>query len=191
MKKLFAFLVVAFLVTGATAAKSPSTISNSILQKNGSLIKLFYKGTIESKVYVSIFDRQSNLIFSEVVDNTDEFTRLYNFSQLKQGSYKFKISNGIDHVVQYIEHKNMPAFESARLIKMKEGNDRYMLLVPNKKQQAMDIIVYDANGEQAYRANHHLTGDFSTILNLKQLQGEFTIMLVDSNGETKEFSYSR
>jgi hypothetical protein len=74
------------------------------------------------------------------------------------------------------------------MIKLEEGR-RFMLIVPNKTSEKLNITVLDANGDEVYNEIHNLNGDFNKILNLKKLPGHFTVHLRDSTGSTRIFNY--
>lgn len=187
MKKLILSFIVALTVSVAMA-NDPTSLTGTALIKNGSIVKLFYKGTAPTTVKVSILNAKGALVFSETVKNTDGFSRPYNFSDLTYGEYTVEVDNGVSHNVEYVDYTAEGIVKSATMIKLKNEN-RYMLLVPNKSTAKLNITVVDANGNEVHHSARTLNGDFGTILNVEELNGPFKVRLKDSTGRIKTFEY--
>jgi hypothetical protein len=188
MKKIVLSLLVALTVSAAIANTPTSTTMGTAIVKQGSVVKLFYKGISESAVKVSIFNEDRELVFTETVKNTDGFSRPYNFATLQFGDYTIEIDNGIKKETEKVSYLPNGVVNSAAMIKLEEGR-RFMLIVPNKTSEKLNITVLDANGDEVYNEIHNLNGDFNKILNLKKLPGHFTVHLRDSTGSTRIFNY--
>lgn len=187
MKKLILSFIVA-LTVGAAMANDPTSKTGTALIKNGSVVKLFYKGTTQATVKVSILNERGALVFTETVRNTDGFSRPYNFSDLQYGAYTVEVDNGVSRNIEHVDYSTQGIVKFATVIKLKDEN-RYMLLVPNKSSEKLHITVLDSEGNKVHSSVRRLSGDFGTILNVEELNGPFTVLVEDSTGSMKSFSY--
>ena len=169
-------------------ANDPTSATGTAVIQNGSVVKLFYKGAKYATVKVSILDEKGTLIFTETVKNTDGFIRPYNFSDLTYGEYTVEVDNGVSRNIEYVDYTSEGIVNSATMIKLKNEN-RYMLLVPNKASEKLNITVLDADGNEIHHSVRTLSGDFGTILNVEELDGPFKVRLKDSTGRIRTFEY--
>lgn len=93
MKKItlvfvFAFLAVSLVNANDVNPKSPVGMS---VMKYKNIVKVFYKGEQTGKVKVNIYNEQGKLVFNEILRNTENFMRPYNFSFLPAGEYTIEL----------------------------------------------------------------------------------------------------
>jgi hypothetical protein len=95
MKKItlvfvFAFMAVSLVNANDVNPKSP--VGMSVL-KYKNIVKVFYRGEQTGKVKVNIYNEQGKLVFNEILRNTENFMRPYNFSFLPAGEYTIELSD--------------------------------------------------------------------------------------------------
>ncbi|WP_276369649.1 hypothetical protein [Chryseolinea sp. H1M3-3] len=188
MKKSFfiwTLLLVAGAATLATASDNPSA-SVAVL-KNGSTIKLFYKGIEQTNVKVLILNDVNEIVFTEKIKNTDGFVRPYNFSQLPEGNYRFQLTDDNGQKVEYVSYRKEQAVKGERLLHvmhLKGSTDRFMLSIPNKGNDEILISIYNDQNIVLHSSQEKIDGDFAKIYNLKDYYGKVTFMVKDSSGST-------
>lgn len=182
-------MIAAFTVSAASAIDpaEASTMATAIV-RNGSSVKLFYKSAEASNVRVTIYNEESILVYAETVKQTDGFVRPYRFENLPYGDYRIVISNGRSRRVEHVNYSNKGVVHLASMVRMEEGK-KYLLIVPNKSTERLLITVTNDKGVTLHTSTHELEGDFSTVLNVEDLDGHFTVSIMDSKGEAKSFSY--
>src|SRR5689334_12678949 len=92
MKKILS-LVVVLIAIGQVSAKGiepKSPVGISVI-KQGAIVKLFYRGEQSGKVKVTIFNEKGDVIYREILANTEQFMRPYNFSSLPEGAYTIEL----------------------------------------------------------------------------------------------------
>ena len=88
MKKTLSVLVVLMVISSvvfARRADNPGAAAGMAVVKNGTTFKLYYKGTQQMDVKVSILDATNKIVFTEVLRKVEGFVRPYNFSNLPEG----------------------------------------------------------------------------------------------------------
>jgi hypothetical protein len=194
MKKNFLILVVLIAVSGVVCAKSidePKAPKGMAVMKNGSIFKLFYKGVDEGTVKVTIYDERGDAVFTETLRKVSNFVRPYNFSSLKEGEYTIELVNDsgkqIEKVVYTkgaIEHKKTSE-KLLNLVRVKDANDKYMLMVSNKERGAITVKIYNSAHELLYKHKEILTGDFAKVYTLDKYSGNVLFEVIDENGISK------
>lgn len=181
-------MIAAFTVSAASAIDpaEASAMATAIV-RNGSSVKLFYKSAEQSNVRVTIYNEESILVYAETVKQTDGFVRPYRFENLPYGDYRIVITNGQSRRVEHVNYSNKGVAHLASMVRM-EGK-KYLLIVPNKSTEWLLITVTNDKGVTLHSSTHELEGDFSTVLNVEDLDGHFTVSIMDSKGEAKSFSY--
>jgi hypothetical protein len=118
MKKVKNFAMAALVTVIGAGWASAQGISTSETEANRSKAdgiqvikgidaryKLIYPIKKTEHVRIEIYDKKSQLLFSERVENRDGFMKSYDFSNLPDGTYKIKISSRSNLVTKNIYHR--------------------------------------------------------------------------------------
>ena len=191
MKKILA-VVFALIAIGHADAKGTeprSPVGMSVV-KNGSVIRVFYQGEQTGKVKVLIYNEKGQRVFSEVMKNTENFMRPYNFSSLPDGEYTIEISDEKGKHFKRIAYFREPEERIAYLARLKKGEAKYMLAVLNDGREALTIRIYDERHHLLYKETQVPEGNFAKVYNLNQVAGQHIFEVADQTGNITRLSKS-
>lgn len=190
MKKTFSVLVVLMVVSSVVFARrsnNPDDSPNSAVVKIGTTFKLYYKGSQQDDVKVSILDNSRRIVFSEIIRNVEGFVRPYNFSSLPEGDYTIQISDKEGRQIERISNKKEKGEALAHLLKVNGSEAKYLLTVSNKNTNDVIVKIYDSTNNIVYNKREAASSDFAKVYNLEGIGGEFTFEVTDGNGISKSF----
>lgn len=183
MKKILAvvFVLIAVGYVNAKGIKPKSPVGMSVL-KNGSIVKLFYRGEQPGKVKVKIYNEDGQAIFSETMKNTEDFMRPYNFSALPEGEYLIELSDENGTRTQKVSHKKIGIKRLAHLTRLDNQGGKYLLAVPNVGRDELTVRIYDETMRMVYEETQAIDGHFARVYNLDRINGEHTFEIKDGDG---------
>jgi hypothetical protein len=182
MKNTLSLLVV-LLVGSATFANSPDIPkTNMAVLKNGTTIKLLYKGDQQSDVRVSIFNDENQVVFTEKIKNTNGFSRPYNFSELPEGNYSIRLIDNAGIAVEKVVVEKKAEQEKIMHLLRLPGTNKLLLSIPNNGAQDIYVTIYNQTNEVLYEGGQSIQGDFAQVYNLEKYEGSFTFVVSDNKG---------
>jgi hypothetical protein len=187
MKKTLSVLAVLMVVSSVVFARrleTPGAAPSAAIVKSGSTFKVYYKGSEQADVKVSIWDATDHLVFSETLRKVDGFVRPYNFSSLPEGEYTIKISDKFGRQIEKITYKKEKSEPLAHLLKVGGSEAKYLLTVSNKEENGVTVRIYDSANNVIYNKKETVTSDFAKIYNLEGIGGEFTFVVSDGKATT-------
>jgi hypothetical protein len=191
MKKSLSFLVVLLTVGSVTYANAVDNPSSSMaVLKNGTSVKLLYKGAEQNDVKVLIFDEDNRVVFSEKIKKTNGFARPYNFSKLPEGNYRIQIVDNTGsktEEIAYHEEKQINRSKLMHVVRLSGSTDKFVLSVPNKQKETLTVAIYGEDNV-LYTGSEIVSGDFARIYNLKDYSGPVTFKVTDSRGLTNSLT---
>lgn len=185
MKKTFSVLVVLMVVSSVVFARrldNPGDSPSASIVKIGSTFKLYYKGSQQADVKVSIRDAGDNLLFTETIKKSEGFVRPYNFSHLPEGEYTISITDSNGRQIEKISYKREKSEAFAHLLKVAGSEGKYLLTVSNKADGNVTVKIYDEANHVIYNQKEDVTSDFAKIYNLQGIPGRFTFEVTDATG---------
>lgn len=191
MKKILSiFLLLTVISSGvfARSVDSPSTTMGVVVVKEGAVFKLYYKGEEPMNVKVSIQNASGELIFKEMLKNSDGFVRPYNFSTLPEGDYTIKISNKNWERLESVTYQKDKIEELAHVVKI-SGSKKYILTVPNKVSGEIAVKIFDEADNILYSQKESIDSDFARVYNLEKYTGSFVFQITDVSGVTRSLHY--
>jgi len=188
MKNIVAFVFVLLAIghVNASGVKPDSPVGISVIKK-GAVVKLFYRGEQSGKVKVTIYDEDGKVVFTETHNNTEHFMRPYNFSSLPAGNYTIELSDEQGKRFKKVTHSWKTEIRSAHLTRLNDNENKYMLAVPNKGQDALTVRIYDHNYKQLYQETEIINGNFAKVYNLRWRHGPHIFEITDQKGKTNRF----
>lgn len=178
-----------FCSTAFAGIDNPEAAATGMaIMKQGSMIKLFYKGTKSADVKVAIYNSSNMLVFSETIRNVDGFVRPYNFSSLREGVYSIELTGENGRQVERVNYTLGKVEKLANVLHIAGEQSKYMLTVSNKGKDAITVKIYDAKGNMVYKQTEEVDGDYARIYNLEKYTGGVTFEVSDSHGITKLMS---
>lgn len=185
MKKILSVVLVLIVIGQVNAMevepKSPQGIS---IIKKGELVKLFYRGEQSGKVKVTILNEDGDVVFTETMQDTEQFMRPYNFKSLPYGEYTIELSDESGKRYKKVSHNFVKPSRAAHLTRLNQDENRYMLAVPNKGTDALTVRIYDERDQMLFEETETIHGDFAKVYNLNTVAaGEHTFEIVDEDGK--------
>jgi hypothetical protein len=185
MKKTFSVLVVLMVVSSVVFARrldNPGDSPSATVVKIGSTFKLYYKGSQQGDVKVSIRDAGDHILFTETIRKSDGFVRPYNFSNLPEGEYTIQIADKNRSQIEKISYKHEKSETFAHLLKVTGSDAKYLLTVSNKGDGDVTVRIYDGSNKVIYNKKEDVSKDFAKIYNLEGIPGQFTFEVTDAKG---------
>jgi hypothetical protein len=193
MKKFLTILVVLTAVCGAVNANeidNPKASVGMAVMKTGSIVKLFYKGSVAGDVKVAIYNAKGDRVFRETIRNIENFVRPYNFSSLEEGEYVIELDGADGKQLQKVSYFKGRIERLMNLVHLAGPENKYVLTVSNKGNEKLQVRIYDAESTLLYSETESFQGDFAKIYNLNKVGEKFRFEVTDSNGLTKSLTYS-
>jgi len=184
---IFAALMI-FSSTLFAGIDRPEVITGMAVMKQGSMVKVFYKGSKQADVKVSIYDASNKLVFKETIRKIDNFVRPYNFSNLAQGEYRIETVGEDGRQVERVNYSVEKIEKLANVLHVYGDKDKYMLTVSNKGTEVITVKIYNNDGRLLYNQSETVTGDFARIYNLENYKESVVFEVSDSKGITKMLS---
>lgn len=191
MKKTLSILAALTIFSTALFANNidnPNAATGMAIMKNGTTVKLFYKGTKQADVKVSIYNAANTLVYSETIKNVDGFVRPYNFTNLEEGEYSIELLGENGRQVERVIYKLGKVEKLANVMHVTGEANKYILSVANKGQDVLTIKIYGDKGVLLYSKTENVDGDFAQVYNLDKYNGGVTFEVSDSKGVTKSLS---
>ncbi len=192
MKKTLSIFIVLIVISSAVSARrldKPEETSAMAVMKSGSLIKLFYKGVKDCNVKVSIINSENQIVFKEEIKHIDAFMRPYNFSKLPEGDYTIELVDHTGKKIEKVSYRDGKVERLVNLIKVTDEDNKYLLTISNRGKDKFDVSIYDSVGTLLYSHSEEANGDFAQVYNLSKVSGEFSFVITDKSGNTKQIKY--
>lgn len=191
MKKTLSILAALTIFSTALFANNidnPNAATGMAIMKNGTTVKLFYKGTKQADVKISIYNAANTLVYSETIKNVDGFVRPYNFTNLEEGEYSIELHGENGRQVERVIYKLGKVEKLANVMHVTGESNKYILSVANKGQDVLTIRIFGDKGVLLYSKTENVDGDFAQVYNLDKYKGGLTFEVSDSKGVTKSLS---
>jgi hypothetical protein len=194
MKKILTLtlvLVSTVMFANGTDDKNPSaSASGAAVIKNGeSTFRVIYKSEQENDVKVSILNDKNVVVFSERVNNTDGFTRPYNFTSLSEGDYTITIEDGLRKTLEKVSYRTPKVSKMLNVLKISSAEGTYLIMAAGKGAEVINVSIYDGTHNLIHSSYEKTQGDFAKVYNVKALKGHVTFEISNENGEVKTVSY--
>lgn len=190
MKKILSLVVVLIAIgqVYATGTESHSPVGISVIQK-GAVVKLFYRGEQSGKVKVTIYNEKGAVVYKEVLENTEQFMRPYNFSPLPSGDYVIELRDEQATRTQKISHNTKVNRQLlAHLRRTNPGENKYILAVPNEGKDELTVRIYGQDHTLLYQETEAIEGDFAKLYNLDKVKGDHVFEVADKSGRVNRLS---
>jgi len=176
---------------GTDDDKNPlaSASGAAVIKKDVSTFRLIYKSEKESDVRVSIYDAKDQLVYSEKVNNTDGFTRPYNFENLGEGEYTIAIEDGTKRQVEKVSYRAPKVTKTLNVLKMASQEGKYLVMAAGQGDEVITVSIYDGGHNLVHRSFESTKDNFSKLYNLKSVKGHLTFEISNENGEVKTVAY--
>jgi hypothetical protein len=170
--------------------KATASTSGAAVIKNGeSSFRVIYKSETESDVKVSIRNDKDELVYSEKVNNTEGFTRPYNFESLGEGDYTIAIEDGTKKQIEKVSYRVAKVTKALNVLKM-SNDGKFLVMAAGQGNEEITISIYDGQNNLVHKSFEITNGNFSKLFNLKSFKGRhLTFEIANENGEVKTVAY--
>ncbi|MEI9920672.1 MAG: hypothetical protein WDO14_18050 [Bacteroidota bacterium] len=170
--------------------KSSASASGAAVIKNGeSTFRVIYKSEKEADVRVSILNDKDELVYSEKVNNTDGFTRPYNFESIGEGDYTISIEDGTKKQLEKVSYRAAKVTKTLNVLKLQSEEGKYLIMAAGQGNELITVSIYDGQNNLVHRSYESTRGNFSKLYNLKAVKGHLTFSIENENGEVKTVAY--
>jgi hypothetical protein len=170
--------------------KSSASASGAAVIKNGeSTFRVIYKSEKEADVRVSIFNDKDQLVYSEKVNNTDGFTRPYNFESLGEGDYTISIEDGSKKTTEKVTYRTPKVTKALNVVKLSSQEGKFLVLAAGQGTELITVSIYDGQHNLVHKSFESTKGNFSKLYNVKGIKGHVTFEISNENGEVKTVAY--
>jgi hypothetical protein len=170
--------------------KSSASASGAAVVKNGeSTFRVIYKSEKESDVRVTIFNAKDELVYSEKVNNTDGFTRPYNFGTIGEGEYTISIEDGSKKQVEKVSYYATKSSKTLNVLKLHSEEGKYLVMAAGQGNELITVSIYDGQNNLVHKSTEATKGNFSKLYNLKSVKGHFTFTISNESGDVKTVAY--
>jgi len=194
MKKILTLSLVLFstvmFANGTDDEGKVATASGTaVIKKDANTFRLIYKAEKLSNVRVSIYDSKDQLVYSEKVNNTEGFTRPYNFENLGEGDYTIAIEDGTKKQIEKVSYRAPKVTKALNVIKLSSEEGKYFVMAAGQGEELITVSVFDGQHNLVHRSLEATNGNFSKLYNLKSVKGHLTFEVSNENGEVKSVTY--
>lgn len=165
----------------------PAESSKLVINRNESVIKLFYQGEKNGKVTIRIFDENNTLVHTDKIYSENGFVRPYNFKKLTAGKYRFEITDfegKAEKVVDYNLNKTVRNTAiRARLSPVEESESKMKLEVLGVVNEPVFVRVLDKNQAEIFSETINIQSSFSRVYNLKKLGDRYVSFEVSTENK--------
>jgi hypothetical protein len=163
-----------------------------VLAKADQTFKVIYEAEEKAAVAVTIYDANKQRIFSDIITNTDGFSKPYNFSNLPEGKYTFEIeSNGVKstEIVSNLKKESRPAMK-AFVIPLKESG-KFQLMVMSNNMSPVTISILDSDNKVLHKESVDSPETFGKVYDLSDIEdGEARFVVSSANHVLKDKNFN-
>lgn len=166
-----------------------ASASGAAVIKNGeSTFRVIYKSEKENDVKVSILNDKNQVVFSEKLNNTDGFSRPYNFESLNEGDYTITIEDGSKKTLEKVSYGSPKVSKMLNVLRV-SNEGKFLITAAGKGSEVINVSIYDGLHNLLHSSYEKTNGDFAKVYNVKSLKGHVTFEIANENGEVKTVSY--
>jgi hypothetical protein len=167
--KKFASLLFAAMITISASAIASTSFSVTPSTTSSTYI-LNYKSNEIGKVKVSIFNSNSEMIFTEVLNNVGSFKRPYNFSELAQGNYTIVIEDKNGKQVENVSYRLNKTAPFINVKAVANAQNKYQVSVSNTGKEQVSVKIYDNANGLLHSDIIEVNGNYGVIYNLQNVK---------------------
>lgn len=175
VKNFTAAVLMAVLGTGMVVAQDLSEVFENdngrhdirLEEVNGTVYRLVYPVQNKGVVFVKIYNRDNQLIYSDRIKNMSGFTRPYDFAGLPDGQYKFRIWTEAGTIKRNLVHRN-PVNRLDVAVEETRNPESYKLIVKGVTREPLYVDIYNENEELVFGEMLDVDKDFSRVYSFRQ-----------------------
>jgi hypothetical protein len=136
----------------------------------GNIFTLHYQTPSAGNVKVSILDRNNEVVFSELINESGSFTRPYNFSQLSKGEYKIIVQDKSGRQEQIVKYGINENKSYIKISEMNKEESRFVLNIGTSFEETVTVRIYDNAKGLVHEQEIQVDGNYGLIYNLSKVR---------------------
>ena len=135
--------------------------------------RVIYQAPETEDVKVLLYNDKKQLIFSEVVAETDGFAKIYDMAELKDGVYTFELTS------KSFSHQEKVSVKSwdGEGVMISETKDHKVAVV-GKGEKSFNLTIVDAAGNMVFDGGFSKDEMIQKLFNLQQLEGNTASFII-------------
>jgi hypothetical protein len=189
MKTKSIYLAALFVmgVVGATlGSDEPRKAGLAVVQMKGSeTFRVIYKSENTNKVKLNIYNLNSQLIFSEVINESNGFILPLNFKGLAFGEYTLEVIDALGKKIERISYQPSPVSNNIRIAKLSSNENKFLVSVVNPGTEKITVKIFDTYNNLVHNEIMNVEGNFAQVYSFKNLSGACKFEVSDATGNVK------
>lgn len=181
-------LILALIIYSSVAFASAMPSVTVVQGASKHIFKLTYKSEESTRVQITIFNSQKEIVFNETVVDMANFTRPYNFSRLPEGEYTIEVKDNVGRKIEKVNYSHGTVKSIISVFKLANTPSKYLLTAVNEGANEITVNILNADGDSLYHETLSVNGNFGLIYNLLE-EGKYTFVVSDKSGVSKTISY--
>ena len=176
------FFMAAVIVLASTAAfADPIAPRVAVLNLNGGIFKVIYKGQSAGAVTMTIVNKSDEVVFTESTQNIEGFVRKVNFAGMIPGEYTIEIADKGGKAFQKVVYGKESTVKTVRVTRL--GNEpKYLLAVANTGAEQLNVRIFDGADNLVHTEIRTIDGNFGLVFNLANVVGTPSFEVTDGAG---------
>jgi hypothetical protein len=169
--------ILAFVIMGLAAfAEVPGTLIVTPAAEAG-VFTVIYKKHVVGKVKLSIFDKENNLVYKEVVGNIGSFTRPYNFNELAEGEYTIVLEDSNGRHEEKINYQIRKPLSFIKVSEVVNEDHKYVLNVVTNEKENVSVRIFDNLNGLIHKQEIEVNGNYGLLYNLSKVKSSSTAVI--------------
>lgn len=136
----------------------------------GNVFTLYYQASATGTVKVSILNRNNDVVFSELINESGSFTRPYNFSQLPKGVYKIIVLDKTGKHEQVVKYGVDIRKTYIKVAEVNKAESRFVLSLGTATEETVNVRIYDNAKGLVHEQEIEVNGNYGLIYNLSKVR---------------------
>lgn len=178
-----ALMILAAAIT-AVGKDEPAALGLAVVPVKGSeVFRVIYKSEVPSKVKLSVYDANAQVVFSENLGSVGGFIRPLNFSGLAFGEYTIELTDASGKRTEKVSYQPVKAASNVHVSKLAQA-DKFLLSVTNNSKETYTVKIYDGANNLVHVSSKEASSDFAQLFSIKEMEG-VTFEISNSAGALK------
>jgi len=153
--------------------------------KGNETFRVIYKAESTNKVKLNIYDLNSELIFSEVINESNGFILPLNFKGLAFGEYTLEVIDALGKKIERISYQPSIASNHIRIAKISNNENKFLVSVVNQGSEKVTVKIFDTFNNLVHNEIMNVEGNFAQVYSVKNLGGACKFEVSDATGNVK------
>jgi len=172
----------------AVGKDEPAAVGLAVVPVKGSeVFRVIYKSDNLRKVKLTVYNADSQIVFTETMNKVGGFIRPLNFTGLAFGVYTIELTDDEgtkSERVSYFPAKKSTAVHVSKLAQP----DKFLMSVTNGSKDVITVKIYDDKSNLVHTSTKEVSGDYAQLFSVKDMEG-VTFEISNSAGTLRTVSF--